>query len=139
MSEQPTNRPVPRPTAWSKPYWDAAREERLIIQHCKTCSTKIMNPKQYCPNCLSDDLGWSASTGLGTVYSYSIQKRSAASPFVGKVPYVVAVVRLEDDVQLLTNIVGDRALSVQCGDAVRVAFEPIAGTDITLPVFELVD
>ncbi|ARM16132.1 MULTISPECIES: Zn-ribbon domain-containing OB-fold protein [Rhizobium] len=138
MNDQSINRPVPRPTAWSKPYWDAAREKRLIIQHCNKCSTKIMNPKQYCPNCLSDDLGWSESAGRGTVYSYSIQKRSAASPFVDKVPYVVAVVRLDDGVQLLTNIIGERALSVQCGDTVRVAFEPIAGTDITLPVFELV-
>lgn len=139
MNDQSISRPVPRPTAWSKPYWDAAREERLIIQRCNACSTKIMNPKQYCPNCLSDDLGWSESAGRGTVYSYSIQKRSAASPFVGKVPYVVAIVRLDDGVQLLTNIVGERALSVQCGDPVRVAFEPIAGADITLPVFELVD
>jgi Predicted nucleic-acid-binding protein containing a Zn-ribbon len=139
MSDQSISRPVPRPTAWSKPYWDAAREGRLVIQHCKQCSAKIMNPKQYCPVCLSDDLGWSESSGRGTVYSYSIQKRSAASPFVDKVPYVVAVVRLEEGVQMLSNIVGDGALSVQCGDAVRVAFEPVAGSDIALPVFEKVE
>ncbi|MGD9811317.1 MAG: Zn-ribbon domain-containing OB-fold protein [Sphingobium sp.] len=139
MSDQTISRPVPRPTAWSKPYWDAAREGRLVIQHCNQCSTKIMNPKQYCPACLSDDLGWSESSGRGTVYSYSIQKRSAASPFVDRVPYVVAVVRLDEGVQMLTNIVGDSALSVQCGDAVRVAFEPVAGSDITLPVFEKVE
>ncbi len=138
MSDQPMARPVPKPTAWSQPYWDAAREERLVIQHCNQCATRIMNPKQYCPRCLSDDLGWSESDGRGTVYSFSIQKRSPASPFVGKGPYVVAIVRLDSGVQMLSNIVGERAFDVHCGDAVKVAFEPIPGTDITLPVFELV-
>jgi hypothetical protein len=53
------------------------------------------------------------------------------------VPYVVAVIRLDEGVQLMSNIVGDGAVSVQCGDRVVVDFAPIPDSDVVLPVFRL--
>jgi uncharacterized OB-fold protein len=130
-------RPIPRPSPWSKPYWDAARNRRLIIQICADCHVKIMYPKKYCPACLSENLGWMDSPGRGEVMSFSVQLRSAPSSFVDKMPYVVAVIRLDEGVQLMSNIVGDGAMQVSCGDRVTVDFEPIPDSDILLPVFQL--
>jgi uncharacterized OB-fold protein len=130
-------RPIPRPSPWSKPYWDAARERRLIIQVCRDCLVRIMYPKKYCPACLSDNLGWMDSPGRGEVLSFSVQLRSAPSFFLDKTPYVVAVIRLDEGVQLMSNVVGDDATQVGCGDRVTVDFEPIQGSDIVLPVFRL--
>jgi hypothetical protein len=52
-------------------------------------------------------------------------------------PYVIAIVRLDEGVQLMSNIVGEGATSVQCGDRVVVDFAPIPDSDVVLPVFRL--
>ncbi|MGE3599650.1 MAG: Zn-ribbon domain-containing OB-fold protein [Dehalococcoidia bacterium] len=132
-----SRRPLPKPSPWSAPFWAAARERRLVIQVCGDCQTRTMYPKKFCPSCLSGKLGWMESTGRGDVYSFSIQLRAAPSFFVDRVPYVVAVIKLDEGVQLMSNIVGDRALEVACGDRVVVDFEPVPDSTIVLPVFRL--
>lgn len=130
-------RPLPQPSAWSKPFWEATRQGRLAIQVCSDCQTKIMYPKKFCPACLSEDLGWMDSNGQGEVYSFTVQERGAPTGFADAVPYVLAVIRLDDGVQLMSNIVGDGASSVSCGDRVAVDFMPVDEGNIVLPVFRL--
>ena len=137
MSDTSSRRPMPQPTPWSKRFWDAARQRRLAIQVCENCQTRIMYPKKYCPACLSEKLGWIDSRGRGEVYTYTVQVRSAPSVFADMVPYVIAVIRLDEGVQLMSNIVGDGAASVQCGDRVVVDFAPMPDSDVVLPVFRL--
>jgi uncharacterized protein len=132
-----SRRPLPKPSPWSAPFWAAARERRLTIQVCSACRTRTMYPKKYCPSCLSDNMTWMESTGRGEVYSFSVQLRAAPSFFVDRVPYVVGVIRLDEGVQIMANIVGDGALAVTCGDRVVVDFESVADSTIVLPVFRL--
>ncbi|KAA9164516.1 hypothetical protein FPZ12_007295 [Amycolatopsis acidicola] len=96
-----------------------------------------MYPKRLCPACLSEDLGWRESAGRGEVYTYSEQVAGPPSGFETLVPYVLAVVRLDEGVQLMTNIVGPGASEVECGDRVAVRFHPVEGTGTVLPVFAL--
>lgn len=128
-------RPVPTSSAWSAPFWDAAREGRLVYQSCNNCTTVIMFPKLVCPTCLSDDLGWLQSAGRGEVYTYTEQVAGPPSGFEDLMPYVVAVVRLDEGLQLMTNIVGPGASQVECGDRVTVQFHNVQGTETVLPVF----
>ena len=130
-------RPTPVPSAWSAPFWEAARENRLTYQVCDSCSAATMYPKRLCPSCLGDTLTWTDATGTGEVYTYTEQVAGPPSGFEDLVPYVVAVVQLDEGVQMMSNIVGPEAASVQCGDRVSVAFHPIEGTDTVLPVFTL--
>jgi uncharacterized OB-fold protein len=136
MSDTTEVRPLPQPTQASRPFWEAASEGRLMIQRCNACSELIAYPKSFCPSCMSDDLGWIESEGRGTVYTYTVQERGAPSGFADRVPYVLAVVRLAEGVQLMTNIVGEDAGETRCGDAVAVEFEEAGG--VTLPVFRRV-
>ena len=128
-------RPLPRPTTWSAPFWEAAKHGRLSIQLCNACQKPIMYPKQFCPGCLSDDLGWMTSQGHGEVYTFTVQERGAPTGFADCVPYVLAVIRLDEGVQLLSNIVGEGAINISCGDRVSVEFMTISGSDFALPVF----
>lgn len=128
-------RPLPRPSAWSRGYWDAARERRLVIQECTDCSRLNMYPKRFCPHCLSDNLGWRASPGKGEIYAVTAQLAGPPTGFAARLPYVIAVVRLDEGVQLMSNIVGDGAIDARIGDRVAVDFED-AG-DVVLPVFRL--
>lgn len=129
--------PIPTPTRWSAPYWQAAREGRLMIQGCKSCNRLIMYPKPFCPTCLGEDLDWRPSEGKGEVYTVTVQRAGAPSGFEDQVPYVLAVVKLDEGVQLMTRLVGDDAESANCGDRVTVDFQQAPGADVVLPVFRL--
>ena len=36
-------RPVPVPFDWAKPFWDAANEKKLVVQHCGPCDLNILS------------------------------------------------------------------------------------------------
>jgi hypothetical protein len=129
------SRPLPHPSAWSKGYWDAAKDKRFVVQECRACNKAIMYPKRVCPHCLGDDLGWRPSPGRGEIYAVTTQLLGPPSGFEDRLPYVVAVIRLEEGVQLMSNIVGDRATDAKIGDRVKVDFEEVG--DAALPVFRL--
>lgn len=130
-------RPVPLSSTWSEPFWAAAREERLTYQVCSDCGTATMYPKRLCPSCLGDTLSWADASGHGEVYTYTEQVAGPPSGFEDLVPYVVAVIRLDEGIQMMSNIVGPDAGSVLCGDRVTVAFHTVPETDTVLPVFTL--
>lgn len=130
-----SNRPLPQPSAWSAPYWAAAREHRLTYQVCRSCSHAAMYPRRVCPHCLGEDLGWEESSGRGRVYTYTEQVAGPPSGFEDLVPYVIAIVRLDEGIQIMSNIVGPGAAAIRCGDPVSVAFHCVPGSDTVLPVF----
>lgn len=128
-------RPLPKPSHWSAGYWQAAAERRFVVQECRTCDRPIMYPKRVCPHCLGDDLGWRPSAGRGEIYAVTTQIAGPPSGFADRLPYVIAIVRLDEGVQLMSNIVGPGAETARCGDRVTVDFEEAEGT--VLPVFRL--
>lgn len=130
-------RPLPKPSVWSAPFWQAARDRRLVIQCCKDCDARIMYPRRFCPVCLSDNLGYIPAKGTGRIYTLTTQMAGPPSGFETMLPYVIAVIRLDEGVQMMSNIVGDGATAAAIGDAVRVDFHAVDGTDTVLPVFRL--
>jgi uncharacterized OB-fold protein len=55
-----------------------------------------------------------------------------------EVPYVIAVVRLDEGVEMLTNLIDVTPEQVSIGARVRVAFTDVA-EHMTLPFFTLLD
>ena len=127
-------KPVPVVAPWARPFWDAAREHRLLLQCCEDCGKVIHYPRIACPHCFSDRLGWQQASGRGTIYSYTVVQANAPSAFAADVPYVVAVIRLEEGVQMLSNIVGCDFDKLACDQAVEVVFERL-DDEFTLPKF----
>lgn len=126
--------PQPFPNPDSAPYWDGARNERLMIRSCKACGQKHFMPRYLCPHCWSTELDWVQASGRATVHSFSIIRRAPAAVFAPNVPYVVALVDLEEGPRMMSNIVGDGALEVRIGEAVRVCFED-RGDGAKIPQF----
>ena len=93
-----------------------------MIQHCTDCDKPIMYPRRFCPHCLNDNLTFRPSEGRGEIYTMTVQVAGPPSGFGDKLPYVVAVIKLDEGVQLMSNIVGDDRESAQIGDRVRVDF-----------------
>lgn len=128
-------KPVPIVDGDSSVFWEGCKANKLLIQRCRSCQTPIFYPRAMCPSCMSMDLDWVESTGQGVVYSYTIARRPAHPSFADDVPYVVALIDLDEGVRMLSNIVGCDVNEVRCGKPVRVVFEERA--DYRLPVFEL--
>lgn len=128
-------KPVPVVNPWAKPFWDAAREERFIIQKCSDCNEFVFYPRIACPHCFSDNMDWVEASGKGTVYSYTIVENNSPSAFINDIPYVVAVIKLEEGVQMLSNIVGCDPEEVKCDMPVQVTFEKL-NDEFTLPKFK---
>jgi uncharacterized OB-fold protein len=130
------NRPLPVPDGDTKPYWDAAKEHRLVIQRCQDCQQAIFYPRSICPHCMSDRLAWIEASGKGTIYSYTVVHRAPLA-FADSAPYVVALIDLAEGVRMMTNVVGAPPADVGIGAAVEVVFDDVT-PEITLPKFRLV-
>ncbi|GJH27049.1 Zn-ribbon domain-containing OB-fold protein [Caballeronia novacaledonica] len=117
--------PLPSPiaNADSLPYWNAARERRLLIRKCTACEALHFMPRYLCPVCWSDHLEWIDSKGTGEVHSFTIIRRAPISAFAARSPYVVALIELDEGPRMMANIIGEDALSVRIGDRVSVTFE----------------
>ena len=133
-----SGRPRPVVNSWARPFWDGAREGKLLIQRCVTCSQPVFYPRIACPHCGADELAWEQACGRGTVYSYTVVMNNAPSAFIPEVPYVVAVIRLEEGVQMLSNIVEYDALRLACDMPVEVVFRRL-DDEFSLPVFRPAD
>ena len=127
--------PQPIANADSQPYWDGAREHKLLIRRCKACTSLHFMPRHLCPECWSDQLEWVQSKGTGSVYSFSIIRRAPLPAFASRTPYVTALIELDEGPRMVANIVGADALSVRIGDKVGVVFED-RGDGALIPQFK---
>ena len=131
--------PLPQPVANadSLPYWNAARERRLVIRRCKDCGTLHFMPRYLCPACWSEKLEWVESKGTGSVHSFTVIRRASAPAFSPRVPYVVALIDLDEGPRMMANVLGGDALSTKIGDRVKVTFED-RGDGALIPQFNRV-
>jgi uncharacterized protein len=122
MDQRPT-KPVPRPSPETLPFWEGAKEKRLLLPCCQLCGKFWFPPSRRCPHCLSGDFEWREVKGTGRIYSFVVFHRVYHPAFEGDVPYTVAIVELEEGPRMLTNIVGIAPDRVRCDMEVRVVFE----------------
>ncbi|MEX2158673.1 MAG: Zn-ribbon domain-containing OB-fold protein [Dehalococcoidia bacterium] len=123
----------------SEPFWQAAREGRFLIMHCRSCDLPYFYPRRYCPRCWSDETEWREASGRGTVYTYSVVHQNPAPPFRDWCPYAVVIVDLEEGVRVMGN--WDRATdldAIAVGLAVELTFESM-NDEISLPRFRPVE
>lgn len=116
-------RPLPQPSAVTQPFWDGARRHELWIQRCQACGTHLFYPRRLCTTCGSADLDWVEASGRGSVFTYTIARRATHPAFADRVPYVIAVVELEEGPKLTTNIVGVDPDDVRIDMPVVVTYE----------------
>ena len=134
------SRPLPKPDPLTKPYWDALREGRLELPVCDACGHQIFYPRAHCPSCHTRDVTWREASGQGKVYALTIVHRPSNKAFAEEVPYVVAMVTLEEGARMMANLDGvDLADPLSAiGRTVEIRFSKV-DDDITLPRFRMVD
>jgi uncharacterized OB-fold protein len=127
-------KPTPRPSPETIPYWEAAKQHRFEIPRCNACGKFWFPPSQACPHCLAADFVFVPVSGRGKVFSFVTFHRVYHPAFATEVPYVVALVELEEGPRLLTNIVGVKHEDVVCEMPVKVVFDDVAD-GVSVPKF----
>ncbi|WP_156686130.1 Zn-ribbon domain-containing OB-fold protein [Mycobacterium sp. Marseille-P9652] len=131
---RPQRGPVPHASSQlSVPFWDGCRSGELRYQRCADCGASNFPPTEHCRQCLSSEVRWTRSDGLGEVYSWTVVHRPVTAEFAP--PYAPAIVTLDEGYQMLTNIVGVAPDTLRIGMRVRVEFHAV-GNDVTLPYFQ---
>ena len=136
MPQNGYRKPLPSPSPETQPFWAACKRHELWLPFCRSCQQFHFYPRQFCPHCGSRDIEWRRASGRGRVYTFAIQYRAWHPGWSDDVPYVTALVQLDEGPRLFTNIVGvdPDPRKIRCDMPVEVVFEDVS-EEISLPKF----
>lgn len=130
----PYAKPLPEPTEVTRPFWDAAREHRLVIQRSAMTGKYVFYPRSVSPFAPGDELVWTEVSGKGKVYSFTVARRATAPQWAADGPYVIAIVELDEGPHMTANILGCPPSDVVIGMSVQACFEDVT-PEVTLVQF----
>jgi hypothetical protein len=131
-------KPLPQITPLNQPFWDGAKNGKLIMQRCQDCESWVWCPRPLCGECGGANLQWTELSGRGKVFAFTVIREvvgRALRGFAPDIPYVTAWIDLDEGPRFCSNIIGCPIESVRIDMPVEVVFEP-AGDGITLPKFK---
>jgi uncharacterized OB-fold protein len=137
MSEpaaNPAAKPLPRPDAASEPFFAGARRGELMLQRCSDCGACRLNALSRCDACRSPRFAWERASGRARLVSWAVMHQRYHPAFYDELPYLLAVVELEEGPRLLTRLADAEPGALRAGLPLRVVFEEV-GEGIVLPKF----
>lgn len=114
-------RPLPVPYRASAPYWTAVESGELLIQRCANQHLQFY-PRGHCHHCGTRSLDWVATEGTGTLHTFSVVHRAGHDGFADRLPYVFAVVDLDEGPRVTANVIGVDPGEVRVGMALHAVF-----------------
>jgi uncharacterized protein len=119
------------------PFWEGLKQHEFLLCRCRRCGSWWF-PFTVCN--LHDDLPdyaemeWAASSGRGTIFAMLVVHQVVDEAFVDEVPYVLAMVELEEGPHFPARLIGS-AESFRIGDRVEVTYVDSDQAGHTLPLF----
>ncbi|MEW1654424.1 MULTISPECIES: OB-fold domain-containing protein [unclassified Streptomyces] len=115
---------LPEVDAFTRPYWEAATEGRLLLRRCRAagCGAAHHYPREFCPYCWSEDVAWEPASGRAALYTWSVVHRNDLPPFGARVPYVAAVVELAEGPRMMTEVTDCAESELRIGMPLAVHF-----------------
>jgi hypothetical protein len=132
-------KPIPVTDELSQPFWDAAKQHRLVIQRCGECRYYNHPPRPVCERCSSQRLEFATVSGRGTIYTFTVMHQPSVAGFEDEVPYINIVVELDEQPMLfmVSNLPHAEKDKIRIGGRVEVRFEK-RGLELVLPQFRAV-
>lgn len=131
MAEYP--RPYPQPDRDTATFWDAQNKHELKFQRCTQCGAVRYVVGPLCPECHSFDHEWIASSGRGTIYSYTVVRHQTHPAFPA--PYTMLLVEMEEGPRVIAQLRASEVTAAEIGASVHVEWEDLPNQ--SLPVFVL--
>jgi uncharacterized protein len=116
-------------------FWAYCSQRELRFQCCDDCGAWRFLPRYMCAQCGSPDYTWAEVCGRGAIYTWTVIHQAMHPAFAADVPYVAAVVELEEGVRLATRLVGCEPDDLRLGKPVRLVFRDL-GEGVIAPWFE---
>jgi hypothetical protein len=128
------DKPLPAVDQWSKPFWDAAKDHKLMVQRCDVSGRTWFPPGPVSPVTRDGKWSWVELSGRGRIASWVVFHQRYFAGFADELPYTVVQVDLDGGPSIISNLVdvGDREIAV--GMPVKVVFAD-ATDEISLPKF----
>ena len=114
-------RPRPEPRGEERIFFDAAARGHVGLCRCRACGRHFL-PRVVCPFCWAQDPEAVDAAGTGSVHSFTVLHRAGMAGFEDDVPYVVALVELDEGVRLVSNVVEIDPDDVRIGLRLRAVF-----------------
>jgi uncharacterized OB-fold protein len=117
----------PAVTPETEPFWNAAREGRLVVERCAECSAESFPPYGICRGCRSRNVSFVEIDSGGVVYSYTVNEQRWLPDL--EVPFALVWVDFPEHpgVRVVGRIRGCEPHEVQIDMPVSVGFEPGPG------------
>src|SRR5699024_6442561 len=128
-------KPIPIIDNDSEFFWKQCYKGKLMLPYCTSCKQYHFYPRILCPHCMSDNIMWKRSEGIGRVHTFTIVRRAPITAFKQDVPYVVAIIELNEGPRMMSNLIHVSVDKVYCDMSVKVNFEYLAN-EVRLPKFE---
>ena len=120
----------PEPTPEDAEFWEGARRSQLRVQRCHGCGLHQHYPRLHCSHCGADSLEWVTASGRGTIHSFTVVRQNGVPPFRDRVPFVVALVDLEElGARLLAPMPTLDPGAARIGLKVEATFRPAGDPD----------
>jgi uncharacterized OB-fold protein len=115
-------------------FWAFVAAGELRIQRCADCGTHRHPPRPVCAACGSTATEWAATSGRGEVWASTVIHPPTLPAFASRTPYGAVVVRLEEGVFVVGNVLDCPADDVTIGMPVDVAITEVED-GLRLPLF----
>jgi hypothetical protein len=123
------------------PFFAGSAAGELRIPRCSACARFDWYPHDECPAC-GGPLAWDAMRGRATLFSWAVVRRAFLPAFEAMVPFVTALVALDDDpaVRLCTLVVDATPDDLAAGLPMEAVFRPlefatVPGHSVIVPMF----
>lgn len=127
-------RPLPETDGLAQAYWHGVAAGKLMIQRCEACGHHQHYGRPFCLECGAAAPAWIEARGTGKIWSFTAVHRGPYEDI--PVPYVVALVRLNEGVVILSHIVDCQPEQIRCDMPVTLSFQAVR-EGISIPVFRL--
>ncbi len=127
-------RPKPVIDNWNRPFWEAAKQDKLVLQKCRDTGQCFFPPAPVSPFTGKPHWDWIEASGKGELWSWVVFHQSYFEGMRDELPYPVGMVKLDEGPFLLTNLWDVDKDAVQIGMRLSVRF-PGGPGDLVLPQF----
>jgi uncharacterized OB-fold protein len=129
--------PTPVPDLDTEPFWRGCDDGVFLVPTCGSCGAHRWPPGPACPSCHSRETRWVKADGRGRVYSWIVVTHPVHPAIVDHVPYVVAMIELQEGIRIVGNVTGCSPSEVVAGMEVELYFEPPLESGRRLPNFRV--
>jgi len=131
------NKPLPSVDEDIAPFWEACKRHEFVLVRCKRCKAWYW-PMSFCRNHDNEpffgNMKWTKASGKGKVFTFCIAHRSFHPGFSNDVPYVYALIELDEGPMISSNVIGCDPYEVKVGMPVEVVFQDIT-EKFSVPLF----